>query len=88
MYDVAITTNEGKHTYQNIEAVNEQNLTESRGLGMKDKVVVIIFDMIHADELSDLITEQLNDGYYIQDSHIESYQDTVNGVYVFVLKED
>ena len=55
---------------------------------MKDKVVVIIFNMINAVELADLITEQLNDGYYIQDSHVENYQDTVNGVYVFVLKED
>ena len=26
-YDAVVTTNEGKHTYQNIEAKNEQNLT-------------------------------------------------------------
>ena len=26
-YDAIVTTNEGKHTYQNIEAVNEQHLT-------------------------------------------------------------
>lgn len=59
----------------------------TKHLPPKDKVVVIIFDMIHADELADLITEQLNDGYYIQDSHVENYQDTVNGVYVFVKEE-
>ena len=26
MYDAIVTTNEGKHTYQNINAVNEQHL--------------------------------------------------------------
>ena len=27
-YDAIVTTNEGKHTYQNIEAKNEQHLTD------------------------------------------------------------
>ena len=67
---------------------NDDVEIHTKYLPPKDKVVVIIFDMIHAVELADLITEQLNDGYYIQDSHVESYQGTANGVYVFVLKED
>lgn len=27
LYDAVVTTNEGKHTYQNIEVENEQQLT-------------------------------------------------------------
>jgi len=27
-YDAVVTTNDGKHTYQNIEAKNEQHLIE------------------------------------------------------------
>ena len=28
LYDAVVITNEGKHTYQNIEAKNEQNLMD------------------------------------------------------------
>ena len=28
VYDAIVITNEGKHTYQNIEALNEQHLTD------------------------------------------------------------
>ena len=28
LYDAVVITNEGKHTYQNIEAKNEQKLTD------------------------------------------------------------
>ena len=40
-YDAVVTTNEGKHTYQNIEAVNEQHLTEKIRKDLKTEIVEI-----------------------------------------------
>ena len=41
MYDAVVTTNEGKHTYQNIEAVNEQHLTDKIHKDLKTEIVEI-----------------------------------------------
>lgn len=41
LYDAIVTTNEGKHTYQNIEAKNEQNLTDMIRRDLDDKIVEI-----------------------------------------------
>ena len=40
-YDAIVTTNEGKHTYQNIEAVNEQHLTDKIHKDLKTEIVEI-----------------------------------------------
>ena len=40
-YDAVVTTNEGKHTYQNIEAVNEQHLTDKIRKDLKTEIVEI-----------------------------------------------
>ena len=40
-YDAVVTTNDGKHTYQNIEAVNEQHLTEKIRKDLKTEIVEI-----------------------------------------------
>lgn len=40
-YDALVTTNEGKHTYQNIEAKNEQYLTDMIRRDLDDEIVEI-----------------------------------------------
>ena len=40
-YDAVVTTNEGKHTYQNIEAKNEQHLTDKIHKDLKTEIVDI-----------------------------------------------
>ena len=40
-YDAVVTTNEGKHTYQNIEALNEQHLTDKIHKDLKTEIVEI-----------------------------------------------
>ncbi|MFW3363888.1 hypothetical protein ACN2AU_04730 [Aerococcus viridans] len=40
-YDAVVTTNEGKHTYQNIEARNEQHLMEKVHKDLKTEIVEI-----------------------------------------------
>ena len=40
-YDAIVTTNEGKHTYRNIEAVNEQHLTDKIHKDLKTEIVEI-----------------------------------------------
>ena len=40
-YDAVVTTNEGEHTYQNIEAKNEQHLTEKIHKDLKTEIVDI-----------------------------------------------
>ena len=40
-YDAIVTTNEGKHTYQNIEAKNEQHLTDKIRKDLKTEIVEI-----------------------------------------------
>ena len=41
LYDVIVITNEGKHTYQNIEAKNEQHLTDKIHKDLKTEIVEI-----------------------------------------------
>ena len=40
-YDAIVTTNEGKHTYQNIEALNERHLTDKIQRDLKTEIVEI-----------------------------------------------
>lgn len=40
-YDAVVTTNEDKHTYQNIEALNEQHLTNKIRKDLKAEIVDI-----------------------------------------------
>ena len=40
-YDAVVTTNEGKHTYQNIEAKNEKHLTDKIHKDLKTEIVEI-----------------------------------------------
>ena len=41
MYDALVTTNDGQHTYQNIEAKNEQHLTDKIHKDLKTEIVEI-----------------------------------------------
>ena len=41
LYDAIVTTKEGKHTYQNIEAKNEQHLTDKIHKDLKTENVEI-----------------------------------------------
>ena len=40
-YDATVTTKEGKHTYQNIEAKNEQHLINKIAKDLKTEIVEI-----------------------------------------------
>ena len=40
-YDAVVTTNEGKHTYQNIDARNEQHLTDKIHKDLKTEIINI-----------------------------------------------
>ena len=40
-YDAVVTTKEGKHTYQNINALNEQHLTDKIQRDLKTEIVDI-----------------------------------------------
>ena len=40
-YDAIVTTNEGKHTYQNIEALNEQHLINKIAKDLNTELVEI-----------------------------------------------
>ena len=40
-YDAIVTTSEGKHTYQNIEAKNEQHLINKIAKDLKTEIVEI-----------------------------------------------
>ena len=41
LYDAFVITSEGKHTYQNIEAVNEQHLTNKIHKDLQTEIVEI-----------------------------------------------
>ena len=41
LYDAFVITNDGKHTYQNIEAKNEQHLTDKIHKDLKTEIVEI-----------------------------------------------
>ena len=40
-YDAVVMTNEGKHTYQNIEALNEQHFADKIHKDLKTEIVEI-----------------------------------------------
>ena len=40
-YDAVVTTNEGKHTYQNINALNEQHLINKIAKDLNTEIVEI-----------------------------------------------
>ena len=42
LYDAVVITNDGVHTYQNIEAKNEQHLTDKIHINLKDEEIVYI----------------------------------------------
>lgn len=41
LYDAVVTTNEGEHTYQNINALNEQHLTNKIAKDLNTEIVEI-----------------------------------------------
>ena len=41
LYDALVITNDGEHTYQNIEALNEQHLTDKIHKDLKTEIVEI-----------------------------------------------
>ena len=51
-YDAFVTTNEGKHTYQNIEAKNEQHLTDKIYKDLKTEIVDIEIKKTFGEEIN------------------------------------
>ena len=51
-YDAVVTTNEGKHTYQNIEAKNEQHLTNLIRRDLKTEIVEIEIKKTFGEEFN------------------------------------
>ena len=51
-YDAVVTTNEGKHTYQNIEALNEQHLINKIHKDLKTEIVEIEISKTFGEELN------------------------------------
>ena len=51
-YDAVVTTNEGKHTYQNIEAKNEQHLINKITKDLKTKIVDIEIKKTFGEEFN------------------------------------
>ena len=52
LYDAIVTTNEGKHTYQNIEAKNEQHLTEKIAKDLKTEIIDIEIKKTFGEEFN------------------------------------
>ena len=52
MYDAIVTTNQGKHTYQNIEAVNEQYLTDKIAKDLNTEIVEIEINKTFGEEFN------------------------------------
>lgn len=51
-YDAFVTTNEGKHTYQNIEAKNEQHLINKIQRDLKTEIVDIEIKKTFGEEFN------------------------------------
>ena len=51
-YDAIVTTKEGKHTYQNIEAKNEQHLTDKIRKDLKIEIVEIEISKTFGEEFN------------------------------------
>ena len=52
LYDAVVITNEGKHTYQNIEAKNEQHLTDRIHKDLKTEIVEIEISKTFGEEFN------------------------------------
>ena len=52
LYDATVTTKEGKHTYQNIEAKNEQHLTDKIHKDLKTEIVEIEIKKTFGEEFN------------------------------------
>lgn len=52
LYDAVVTTNEGEHTYQNIEALNEQHLTDKILKDLKTEIVDIDITKTFGEEFN------------------------------------
>ena len=52
MYDAIVTTKEGKHTYQNINALNEQHLTDKIQKDLKTEIVEIEIKKTFGEEFN------------------------------------
>ena len=52
MYDAIVTTKEGKHTYQNINAVNEQHLINKISKDLKTEIVEIEIKKTFGEEFN------------------------------------
>ena len=51
-YDATVTTKEGKHTYHNIEAKNEQHLTDKIQRDLKTEIVDIEIKKTFGEEFN------------------------------------
>lgn len=51
-YDAVVITNEGKHTYQNIEAKNEQHLMDKIHKDLKTEIVEIEISKTFGEEFN------------------------------------
>ena len=51
-YDAILTTKEGKHTYQNIEAKNEQHLIDKIAKDLKTEIVEIEIKKTFGEEFN------------------------------------
>lgn len=51
-YNAVVTTNEGKRTYQNIEAVNEQHLTDKIHKDLKTEIVEVEIKKTFGEEFN------------------------------------
>ena len=51
-YDAVVTTTEGKHTYQNIEAKNEQHLINKIHKDLKTEIVDIEISKTFGEEFN------------------------------------
>ena len=52
LYDAIVTTKEGKHTYQNINALNEQHLTKKIRKDLKTEIVEIEIKKTFGEEFN------------------------------------
>ena len=52
VYDAIVTTNEGKHTYQNITAVNEQHLINKIAKDLNTEIVEIEISKTFGEEFN------------------------------------
>ena len=52
LYDAVVTTNEGKHTYQNINALNEQHLINKIAKDLNTELVEIEIKKTFGEEFN------------------------------------